>query len=73
MVRLCSIPQNRQPVRLSRGDCVRYIGVDPRIQQDYGNQNLRILAIDLMSGIAVCNNEIGQCLVGVALRELQGV
>jgi hypothetical protein len=70
MVKSCSLPRH-QPIWLKPGDCVRYIGLDPRIQQDYGDQDLRIIAIDFMNGIAVCDNQMGQRLVGVALRELQ--
>ncbi|GAB4368001.1 MAG: hypothetical protein Kow00121_06730 [Elainellaceae cyanobacterium] len=73
MGKLCSRLQRFQPVRLNQGDYVRYIGADPKIQQDYGNQNLRVLAIDGLSGLAICDNEVGQCLVGVALRELQNI
>lgn len=72
MLKFASLP-HLQPIQLTQGDYVRYVGADPKIQQDYGNQNLRILAIDLMSGIAVCDNEKGRCLVGVALRELQSI
>lgn len=73
MVKLCSLPRHSQPVRLSQGDWVRYIGADPKIQQDYGSQNLRIVAVNSISGIAVCDNAVGQRLVGVALRQLQSI
>ena len=71
MVKLCSIPQGFQPVRFNQGDCVRYIGTDPKIQQDYGNQDLQILAIDFVSETTVCKNKAGNCLVGVSYRDLQ--
>ena len=71
MVHLCFSPQYVQSVPLKQGDWVRYIGLDPRIQQDYGNQDLRILAVDAVCGIAVCDNTFGQRLVGVAIAELQ--
>ncbi len=71
MVKTYCLPQHLQSVRLSQGDCVRYIGSDLRIQQDYGNQDLRIFAIDALSGIAVCENSAGNCLVGVSHHDLQ--
>jgi hypothetical protein len=71
MVKHCLLPRRHQLIQLHQGDRVRYIGTDPKIQQDYGNQDLCILAIDWSSGIAVCDNTVGQRLVGVALRELQ--
>ncbi|NJL19953.1 MAG: hypothetical protein HC895_02655, partial [Leptolyngbyaceae cyanobacterium SM1_3_5] len=60
----------RQAVPLQEGDWVRYVGSNLKIQQDYGNQDLRITAIDLLNGIAVCDTKIGSRLVGVALHEL---
>jgi len=73
MVKLCSSPQQIEPSPLEQGDYVRYIGANPQIRQDYSNQDLCIIAIDLISGIAVCDNKTGQRLVGVTLRELQKV
>jgi hypothetical protein len=70
MVKLCPLLYR---IQLNRGDWVRYIGVDRKIQLDYGNQDLKILEIDLISEIAVCINKKGQRLVGVALRELQSI
>lgn len=58
-------------VSLRQGDRVRYIGSDRKIQNDYGNQELIVLAVDLVSGVSVCRNRSGQCLVGVRLQELE--
>ncbi|NES95346.1 MAG: hypothetical protein F6K32_08960 [Desertifilum sp. SIO1I2] len=52
------------------GDCVQYVGSDLRIQQDYGNQELRILAID-RSGMTVCEDKAGNRLVGVSSHHLK--
>ncbi|MBD2088950.1 hypothetical protein H6F67_03670 [Microcoleus sp. FACHB-1515] len=75
MAKLYSLQQPpvplQQSVSFQQGDWVRYIGRNPKIQQDYGNQDLRIVAIDWLSEIAVCDTKIGQRLVGVALRELR--
>lgn len=71
MLKLRSLRQQAQPVVFRKGDWVRYIGFDTKVQYDYGNQDLRILAIDLIHGIAICENTIGQCLVGVSFGDLQ--
>lgn len=70
MVKHCSSLQDLQRSQFKRGDWVRYCGGDPRIQQDYGNQDLRIVAIAPLSNLAVCDNQFGQRLVGVSLSEL---
>lgn len=71
MVNLYSCPQPICSTPLQQGDYVRYIGSDLKTQQEYGNQDLCILAIDLISGITVCDNQFGQQLVGVFSWELQ--
>lgn len=58
---------------LTKGDHARYIGLDAKIQLDYGNQDLLILAVDLIDRIAVCENETGQRLVGVSFGDLQPI
>jgi hypothetical protein len=70
MAKLYFLPQHDQVQPLKPGDWVRYVGSEPKIQQDYGNQNLRIVAIDPVSPIAVCDSSTGQRLVGVALGDL---
>jgi len=66
----CSATRFLPFAQFQQGDLVRYIGQNLKIQQDYGNQDLRIIAIDPISKIAVCSTKIGQCLVGVPLCEL---
>lgn len=73
MAKLYSSLQQLPVVALGQGNCVRYIGADPKVQQDYGDQDLQVIAIDSMSGIAICDNKRGQRLVGVAVRDLQGL
>lgn len=73
MSKLCFSLQELQPVQFILGGSVRYMGEDPKLQQDYGNQDLQIVAIDRISGIAVCDTAGGQRLVGIALRELKAV
>ncbi|MBD2464683.1 hypothetical protein H6G89_27125 [Oscillatoria sp. FACHB-1407] len=73
MVRLRLLSCQLQSAQLQLGDWVQYVGTDPKLQQDYGNQTLQIRAINVISGIAVCNNEYGQQLVGVALDELRTI
>lgn len=70
---ICSSPRQPETSLLEQGDYVRYIGANPKIKQDYSDQDLCIIAIDLISGLAVCDNKTGQRLVGVTLRELQKV
>jgi len=53
------------------GDRVCYVGLDTKIQQDYGNQELLILRVDSFSKIAVCKNNLGDYLVGVPFSDLQ--
>lgn len=72
MVELCFFPQCFQPIQLAQGCYVRYVGADPKLQQDYANQSLRILAIDTISGITICENQAGLQLVGVSYRDLEG-
>lgn len=79
MTKVRSLRQPLQSISVSRtvalqpGDWVRYGGSNLKIQQDYGNQDLRIVAIDLLDEIAVCDTKIGARLVGVALRELYNI
>ncbi|HEY9669237.1 MAG TPA: hypothetical protein V6C91_20665 [Coleofasciculaceae cyanobacterium] len=73
MVKFCSLRQQPQLISLTKGDHAHYIGLDAKIQLDYGNQDLLILAVDLVNRIAVCENEIGQHLVGVSFRDLQPI
>jgi len=73
MTNLCLLPQRPQLPQLKHGDWVHYCGSDPKIQQDYGNQDLQIVAIAPLSNLAVCDNSFGQRLVGVNLSELQKI
>ncbi|MBD2314158.1 hypothetical protein H6G20_21035 [Desertifilum sp. FACHB-1129] len=70
MLHLCPLVQGLQFGEFLQGDCVQYVGSDLRIQQDYGNQELRILAID-RSGMTVCEDKAGNRLVGVSSHHLK--
>lgn len=58
-------------MRLKQGDTVRYIGLDSKVQRDYGHQDLVVFKVDAVSAIAVCKNRAGNLLVGIRFHELQ--
>lgn len=68
-MRECSL--HIKTVLLNVGDKVHYIGSDLKILNDYGTQELTILAISLVSGITVCQSREQTCLVGVPCCDLQ--
>jgi hypothetical protein len=54
-----------------KGDRVYYSGADRKIQGDYGNQLLTVLAVDPVSRRLVCTTKDNRWLVGVSFAELK--
>lgn len=69
-VDLSALKLRTPEILLHVGDSVYYAGLDARIHRDYGGQVLRILALNTIRDIAVCENPMGFQLVGVQVRDL---
>lgn len=55
------------------GDKVYYIGSNRMIQQDYGERELSISAVDPKTNSLACTTAQGHWLVGVSPRDVQSV
>lgn len=58
-------------MNLKVGEKVQYVGLDSKIQQDYGRKQLVISHINCVTELAACKGPNGSWLVGVSLKDLQ--
>lgn len=60
-------------MKFKPGDKVYYVGSNRMLQQDYGEQELTVFAVDPKTSCLVCITSQGYWLVGVSPGDVQSV